>query len=338
MNLVSREGSRPGMHLRVCIAALAAMFGLLLGPAVAQANHSFSISKTQAAAGDEVEFQITSTQAGESYIVKVDDQEVASGVDSTGNGVSDKFKMPDLGSSDMAVSVEVRITPLNGDPDHFGPATIQYLAATSGASSGPPVLQPAPVPIATTPNPEPTPVISTPSKPKPKPKNTHENNLPKNTDNPTAHPKTSDQPTTTTTSTPTSTGSGSSSPSVNTSNQPSSTGAVAPTSSPPPGPTGPNAPVGTSTATALSPVSGLVEAGKTGFPVLVILLIVLLAATALTAAGPRLWQRWEPALPWGPSVDDDVRLTALRRASASGAELQQTIAARKVTRSVGRTG
>jgi hypothetical protein len=94
--------------------------------------------------------------------------------------------------------------------------------------------------------------------------------------------------------------------------------------------------VGTATATALSPLSGLAEAGKTGFPVLVILLIALLLATALTAAGPRLWQRWEPALPWGPSVDDDVRLTALRRASASGAELQQTIASRKVTRSVGR--
>ena len=241
------------MHLRVCIAAAAVVFGLLLGPAAAQANHSFSVSKTEAAAGDEVEFQIISTQPGESYIVKVDDQEVASGVDSFGNGVSDKFKMPDLGSSDMAVSVEVRITPLNGDPDHFGSQTMQYLAATSGASSGPAVLQPAPVPVATTPDPDPTPVISTPSTSK-KPSSSNENKSNNTTDKQTTgdnknSTKTTTTPTTTT-STPASTGSGSSSASTIT-DRPPTTGATTPASSPPPGPTGPGAPVGTATATAL---------------------------------------------------------------------------------------
>jgi hypothetical protein len=330
------------MNLRLCIAAAAAMFGLLLGPAIAQANHSFSLSKTEAAAGDEVEFQITSTQAGESYIVRVDDREVASGVDSTGNGVSDKFTMPDLGNSDLAASVEVRITPVNGDPDHFGSQTLQYLAGPSGGSSNPAIVQPAPVPVATTPDPDPTPVISTPnnnnsSKKPSSTKETSSNNTGNNTTGGNNNSN-STKTTPTTTSTPTSTGSGSSSPSTSTRNRSSTSAAAPPASSPPPGPTGPNAPVGATTATTLSPLSGLAEVGKTGFPVLVILLIVLLAAAALTAVGPRLWQRWEPALPWGPSVDDEVRLGALSRASASGAELQQTIAARKVTRSAGRSG
>jgi hypothetical protein len=322
------------------------MFGLLLVPAVAQANHSFSLSKTEAAAGDEVEFQITSTQAGESYIVRVDDREVASGVDSTGNGVTDKFTMPDLGNSDLAASVEVRITPVNGDPDHFGSQTLQYLAGPSGGSSSPATVQPAPVPVATTPDPAPTPVISTPSNNNSntnKPATTRETSEKKTGKNTTGDNENSNNTgtgttPTTTTSAPTSTGSSSSSPSTSTRDRSFTSSAAPPASSPPPGPTGPNAPVGATTTTTLSPLSGLAEAGKSGFPVLVILLIVLLAATALIAVGPRLWQRWEPALPWGPAVDDDMRLGALGRASASGAELQQTIAARKVTRGAGRRG
>ena len=115
--LMSREESRPAMHFRACIAAVAAALLLLLGPAAAQASHGFSVSKTEAAAGEEVEFQIAGTQAGESYIIKVEDQEVASGVDNAGNGVTDKFKMPDFGSTSRAVSVEVDITPLGGDAE-----------------------------------------------------------------------------------------------------------------------------------------------------------------------------------------------------------------------------
>ena len=88
----------------------------------------------------------------------------------------------------------------------------------------------------------------------------------------------------------------------------------------------------------LSPLSGIAEPGTTGFPILLIVLAMILIALALTAAGPRLWQRYEPALPWGPEVDDETRLTALGRASASGAELQQTIAAKKASRSTGRRG
>jgi hypothetical protein len=84
---------------------------------------------------------------------------------------------------------------------------------------------------------------------------------------------------------------------------------------------------------ALAPLSGLADAGKTSFPTLLIVLFLLIVAAALTAAGPRLWQRYEPQLALSGAPTDDMRLGALSRASASGAELQKTIAARRASRS-----
>jgi hypothetical protein len=337
------------MLSRSCIASVVAAILLLLGPAVARADHGFSVSATEAHAGDEIEFQIAGTQAGESYIVKVEDTEVASGVDNVGNGITDKFNMPDFGSADRAVLVEVDVTPLGGDPDHRGFQTVQYLAPATG-SSGEPSVPPIPVKTVADPAPVDVPTTSSPPPASDKPKG--------------KKGKTgTDKPTNTNTNTNTDTGSGGHS-NTNTDTTPAATPAATPTSSAsgaaddssfsaggadspgladgvkdatPPGPTGPTAPVGGSIAAALSPLSGLAEPGKTGFPILLIVLFVLLAALALTAAGPRLWQRYEPALPWGPDVDDEIRLTALGRASASGAELQQTIAAKKKSRSVGRS-
>ena len=325
--LMSREESRPVMPFRVWIAAVAALLLLLLGPAVAHANHPFSVSKTEAAAGDEVEFQISGTQAGESYIIKVDDREVASGVDSAGNGVSDKFKMPDFGGSNQAVSVEVRVTL--GNEDHLGSQPMQYLAAFAGGSGSQPAAQPAPVPTVPAPEQDPGAGVAEVPRNPDRPRPTVENPGP--TGDPS--PKPENKPPSNPASPPTDlgTGSGSSGPTTSDSS-PVSVNRPADV----PGPSGPNAPVGTSLASVLSPLSGLAEPGKTGFPILLILLIVLLVATALTAAGPRLWQHWEPALPWGTDVDDDMRLGALGRASASGAELQQTIAKRRAMRSAGR--
>jgi hypothetical protein len=332
------------MLSRSCIASIVAAILLMLGPAVARADHGFSVSATEAHAGDEIEFQIAGTQAGESYIVKVEDTEVASGVDNVGNGITDKFNMPDFGSADKAVLVEVDVTPLGGDPDHRGFQTIQYLAAGSG-TAGQPTVPPVPVKTVTDPTPVVEPVASSP---------------PPTTTKPTKTKTT--KPTNTNTNSNTNTGSGGNS-NTNTNTTPAATPA-APTSaassgvddssasaggsdSPglaagvkdaaPAGPTGPTAPVGGSIAAALSPISGLAEPGKTGFPILLIVLFVLLAALALTATGPRLYQRYEPALPWGPGADDEIRLTALGRASASSAELQQTIATKKKSRSVGRS-
>jgi hypothetical protein len=334
------------MLSRSCIASIVAALVLLLGPAVARADHGFSVSATEAHAGDEIEFQIAGTQPGESYIVKVEDTEVASGVDNVGNGVTDKFNMPDFGNADKAVLVEVDVTPLGGGVDHTGFQTIQYLAPASG-SSGEPSVPPIPVKTVADPTPAEVPIASSPP--------------PTSTKKPT---KTgTKKPTDTKTDTKTKTGSGGNS---NTTTDPTpaaapasstsaaslgvgddSSAAAGGTESPglaggvkdatPPGPTGPTAPVGGSIAAALSPLSGLAEPGKTGFPILLIVLFVLLAALALTATGPRLWQRYEPALPWGPDVDDEIRLTALGRASASSAELQQTIAAKKKSRRVGRS-
>jgi hypothetical protein len=181
------------MLSRSCIASIVAALVLLLGPAVARADHGFSVSATEAHAGDEIEFQIAGTQAGESYIVKVEDTEVASGVDNVGNGVTDKFKMPDFGNADKAVLVEVDVTPLGGDPDHRGFQTIQYLAPAS-ASSGEPSVPPVPVKTVTDPAPADVPITSSP---------------PPTSDKPKSKGKTgTSKPTNTNTNTNTNTGSG----------------------------------------------------------------------------------------------------------------------------------
>src|SRR5688500_19050507 len=104
---MSREESRPAMLIRAFIAASASAILLLFAPALAHAEHGFSVSKTEAAAGEEVEFQISGTQPDDSYIVKVENEEVASGFDSDGNGVSDTFTMPDFGGTGKEVWVEV---------------------------------------------------------------------------------------------------------------------------------------------------------------------------------------------------------------------------------------
>jgi hypothetical protein len=332
------------MHLRAGIAAAAAaLLLLLLGPAVARADHTLSVNKAEAAAGDEVEFQITGTKAGESYIIKVDDREVASGVDSAGNGVTDKFKMPDFGNSNQAVSVEVRISVPN-EADHLGSLSppLRYVTAFAGATPQQPAPQPAPATTvpATVSDPGPgtstTPRPSRPSRPRTEGGggggNNNSNRGESNSNSPPSNGGGSS------TSSGSSSTPSSSTPSSTSTSDSSGASPVSGSSGPEvPGPSGPSAaPVGTSIASALKPISGLVQPGKTGFPILLILLIVLLGATIVTATGPRLWQRWEPSLPWGPQVDDDVRLGALSRASASGAELQQTIAERRATRSAGR--
>jgi hypothetical protein len=333
------------MLSRSCIASVIAAIVLLVGPAVARADHGFTVSKTEAHAGEEIEFQISGTQAGESYIVKVEDQEVASGFDTDGNGISDKFKMPDFGGADTAVLVEVDITPLGGEPNHRGSQIVNYLAPAS-SSGGTPTVPPVPIKTVTAPAPvdEPTaaetPPASNKSKPKSKGKSKGKEDNNSNTktgsgggSSPTSDPApaaspSSPTPDSSSVSDQSSTPAGGDSPGLADSikNQ-----------APPPGPTGPTAPVGGSIAAALSPLSGLAAPGKTGFPILLIVLFVLLAALALIATGPRVWQRFEPALPWGPDADDEIRLTALGRASASSAELQQTIAAKKKLRNVGRS-
>jgi hypothetical protein len=334
------------MLLRACVAAVSAALLLLLAPAIAQADHAFSVSTTEAAAGEEVEFQIFGTQAGESYIVKVEDEEVASGVDSAGNGVTDRFRMPDLGGASRAISVEVRITPLGGLPDHQGYVNppMRYRVASSG-SGGP--VPPPPAPVRTVTDPEP---VEEPKAAAPPASNDKKNSGKKEkkesgkkpetktdtggSDNPSSDTSPQDSPAAAPVA---SSGGGGDSGSV--SSSPSApAGAAGIETQAPPGPTGPtSSPVGSSLASALSPLSGLAAPGKTGFPILLILLMVLLAALFLTATGPRIWQRYEPELPWGPDVDDEVRLTALSRASASSAELQQTIASRKAARSNGRS-
>jgi hypothetical protein len=341
---MSRLERTSGIRIRLgLMATTAVLLVLLLGPATAQATHGFSLSTTQAAPGDEVEFSISNTQPGESYIVTVDNEEVASGVDDAGNGVVKTFTMPNLGDSSKSVAAELTVAPTDGTAYHFAPYTIKYSPAFTGPTQGTGATEPEPV--RTVPVAPASPRAQQPARATPRPAGKKEPRE-KGKDKPRKEPRDrSPDPTTTGGQTPTTTFTPSATPSPST-----TTTSVGSTkslpggnrgSTLPPGATGPDippAPEGsTNTAPALTPLSGLAKAGKTGFPMLLLVLALLLLAAALAAAAPRLWQRWQP-VPFGPPESDDMRLGALQRASASGAELQKTIAARRATRSARRTG
>ena len=327
-------------------ATAAAVLLSLVGPAVAGADQ-FTLSRTDAGPGDEVEFTLSGTQAGDSYVLKIEDQEVASGIDSTGNGVTDKFTMPDFGDTARAVSAEVTITPADStQAPRIGSQPINYspvFSGTTGTTTVPQLtpVQTVPVVPETTRQPSTTTTPKKTSKPKKesRKRTKHQSGGSGKPESKTKTPASNFTPAKTTTpaATPAPTPTAPSISSSSTTKTPTSIATA-----PPAGPSGPTAPLAADSspnAPTPAPVSGLAEVGKTGFPtVLLVLLLCLLASAAALAVGPRLWQRWEPALPWGPDVDKEVRLGALARASASGAELQKTIASRRATRSAGRAG
>jgi hypothetical protein len=328
--------------VRAWLAAAAAALLFLLAPVAAEA-HTFYLSATEAHAGDEVEYSITDTLAGESYVIKVEDKEVVSGVDTVGGGVLDKFVMPDFGDASKAVSVELVVTPTDGSATQKASQPLKFLSAFVPASAEP---TPSPAPVVTVPAPAPAREPQTSTTPKSNKTKTGSSNSNKNS---TKHKsggsndskgtaQTTPADTTSSAPTATSTPAADSSPATSTSTEATSGPAAAP-----PGPTGPAAPAtadagGPSNLPALTPLSGVADVGKTGSPALVLLLIVLLAALAITAAGPRLWQRFEPRLLFDAPEDDEMRLGALQRASSRSAELQQTIATRRSARSAGRAG
>jgi hypothetical protein len=325
------------MRFRAGIAVTTAVFlVMLLGPAGAQAHHGFSVSTPQAAPGDQIEFSISDTQPGESYVVTVENEEVSSGVADAGS-VTDRFNMPDLGNSSRSVAIEVQITPVGGDVPHSGYKTIKYSPAFTGPTEGSTVTAPAPVTTVPVVPASPGSIRTPRQRAKPpvakKRTPTHGQSEPRAKHPSVTTPTGGQTPASTFTpaaTTPSSSTPGSSGRKI----KPFTGSGRSKTVSP--GAAGPNvpplAPEGApASAPAPTPLSGLANVGKTGFPVLVVVVALLLLAAALTAAGPRLWQRWQPAL-FGPPTDDDMRLVALKRASASGAELQKTIAARRATR------
>ena len=97
------------MGVRIAVAMLLA---LALGAPAAFACDvpDIAMQAEEAGPGDLVAFAISDTDAGAGYAVYVDTEEVVSGEDPDGGGVTGKFKIPDLGDVSFLTAVEVKIT------------------------------------------------------------------------------------------------------------------------------------------------------------------------------------------------------------------------------------
>jgi hypothetical protein len=335
---------------------LLAVVAALVGASVAFAANGapdpeISLSKTQAASGEEVGFKIANTEAYSKYTLKVENEVVARGSDPAGNGVDDKFKMPDLGSSEKTVTVEATVEQPSDPPDtHFvGTVTMQYVlfpTAPTGPTSDP---QPEPVPLVATPQSAPAEAaIPSPPASDPTTGTTHHKSTAKKHSTTNKKESTSGSggtstptPTTTTpAATPIAPSAGSNTaaairraqvrtPTSPTTSKPSgpvgTAGIQPPTGGPPTGSTPLTTPI-TGTATVSS---------SSGFPTAALVALALLALAALAVGATRLrfvdWHRFRFALA-GPHDPDELRLGALARAARSGAESQQAIAVRKASR------
>ena len=143
------------MGVRIAVVMLLA---LALGAPAAFACDvpDIAMQAEEAGPGDLVAFAISDTDAGAGYAVYVDTEEVVSGEDSDGGGVTGKFKMPDLGDVSFLTAVEVKIThPDPGTeagtyhgraPWRGSTADLRYVSrAEESARSAPAGAAPAPV-------------------------------------------------------------------------------------------------------------------------------------------------------------------------------------------------
>jgi hypothetical protein len=336
--------------------ALLAVVAIFVAASVAYASHQadpeLSLSRTQASSGEEVGFKIANTEAWSEYTLTVENEVVARGSDPAGNGIDDKFKMPDLGNAEKSVTVEVTVKqPSHTDP-FVGTATMQYVlfpTAPTGPTTQP---QPEPVPLVPTPASQVSPTPATTTAPSaPSPTNRKKRATKRNKRTSGNKKQSSGETGGSGNSTPTST------TPVPTSTAPSAgTIAPAPTTSPrsasSPTPQKPSGPVGTA---GFQPPSGPPPGGSTpggpppsapitgtatitgdgGFPTALLVALLLLALAALAVAATRTryidWHRFRFAFA-GPHDPDEMRLGALARAARSGAETQQAIAVRKASR------
>src|SRR5687768_12590094 len=95
------------------VLAIAAAVSAPLAAACDQPD--IQVSTKRARPGDTVNFTVSGTDAGAAYVVYAQGQEVATGSDPDGGGVSSRFEMPDLGDSDLPAAVEVKVTHPNPD-------------------------------------------------------------------------------------------------------------------------------------------------------------------------------------------------------------------------------
>lgn len=327
-------------------ALAAALLALAFTSTAFAADPTLHISTTEASPGDKVDFLISGTEAGDTYVIKINnrDDPVKEGSDVNGGGIRDDFKMPDLGDTTRRVSIDAEVT--HGSTVTPTSDFIKYLAPGSGATG---TTSPAtePVPATSDPFPAPTPIPSaTPVIPAARHhtstthRTTTKHKSTKHKSTNTGNPGSTAPTTSTPASTPAPVSSTPSTPApVSHATPPATTApAIHSSSSAPAGPSGdPPAGLGASSATSLDPasVSGTARVGLAqGFPVgwLVLLGLFLLAGLAAAAV------RFGPAgLEWAsrprtPKEIDAARLSALSRAARGSAELQQRLAARRAGR------
>jgi hypothetical protein len=336
---------------RIFLVALGAAVLIAASLAYAATDPSLSLSRNQAASGEEVGFKISNTEAWSTYTLKVENEVVARGSDPAGNGIDDKFKMPDLGSAEKAITVEATVEqPSSPGTAFVGTATMQYVlfpTAPTGPTSDP---QPQPVPLAATPvsqvSPTPAQSATGPSTPatnqgkrtKHRSKHTTKNREPTSTGGSGGESTPISTPTTPSAPIPSSGGSSSPSstfhtpktPSAPTPQKPSGPAGAAGVAPPPTGPSGGGP---TSGGTLTTPITGTARITSGGISTLLLVGLVLLALAAAAVGASRLrfvdWHRFALA---GADDSDEVRLGALSRAARSGAEAQQAIALRKASR------
>jgi hypothetical protein len=138
--------------------AVVTLLALALGAPAAFACNvpDIAVKAEEAGPGDLVAFAISDTDAGASYTIYVDTEQVLSGDDLDGGGVTGSFKMPDLGDVSFLTAVEVKIVHPNpgteagnyhGRAPWWGStADLRYVSpAEDAARSAPAVAAPAPV-------------------------------------------------------------------------------------------------------------------------------------------------------------------------------------------------
>jgi hypothetical protein len=89
---------------RAAVALSVLLVALLLGAASASADPSLVLSRSEAGAGEVVQFSIAGTKDEVTYAVEVAEHEVAAGA-----GASGAFTMPDLGATARTVTVRVEV-------------------------------------------------------------------------------------------------------------------------------------------------------------------------------------------------------------------------------------
>jgi hypothetical protein len=300
----------------------------------------FFMARYTASGGAEIEYRLTQLQPGDAYVIAIGDNELASGVNESGDTVSGSndhrvfFKVPNLGDSDHDATITATVTRDGEDPIVWE-RTLHYLA---------------PAPAGTTTQQQGTTQPSTPrapagparlgptgrKAPATSPKGT--TGTPKQ--NAKKKSKSTDSPAyvAPTVGTPSSSGGSSgarhtplpSSPFPSSSNLPSAPGLPLPGSAPPPGIAGSGGPLGTPTPLAPAPVAGKGGDGnKLNVPIWLIVLLGAVMFGGLGGAEARLLGLWgtPPVAP--ASSPDEARLNALTRAAQASAGTQQAIAARK---------